>query len=51
MSEQMPANVGEDILRIHRVLTRSLTVSIQFLQQAEQPDNLHHGFYLPDSLS
>lgn len=46
MSEQMPANVGEDILRIHRVLTRSLTVSIQFLQQAEQPDNLHHGFML-----
>lgn len=46
MSEQMPANVGEDILRIHRVLTRSLTVSIQFLQQAEQPDNLHHGFTL-----
>lgn len=46
MSEQMPANVGEDILRIHRVLTRSLTVSIQFLQQAEQPDNLHHGFRL-----
>ena len=42
----MPANVGEDILRIHRVLTRSLTVSIQFLQQAEQPDNLHHGFML-----
>jgi len=46
MSEQMPPNVGEDILRIHRVLTRSLTVSIQFLQQAEQPDNLHHGFML-----
>ena len=46
MSEQMPPNVGEDILRIHRVLTRSLTVSIQFLQQAEQPDNLHHGFTL-----
>ncbi len=46
MFEPSPRNVGEDVLRIHRAITRGLMMSILFLQDPENQSGFHHGFTL-----
>lgn len=37
-------NVGKDLVRIHKVVTRALNVSLQYSQETNLPDNYRQGF-------
>jgi hypothetical protein len=44
MSNPPPPNVGTDLFRVHKVITRSLTVSLQHSQASGPVSELHVGY-------